>query len=94
MDELTRITQIILLSILTGHNNVRTIRIDTKLSPTTVSNYLTLLANQGLVEVKTEDWKRGKHKPCYITNAGLKWLLDTSVSETSNVLLKIMIYLR
>jgi hypothetical protein len=48
------------------------------------------LGQQGLIEVITRGWKKGKSKPCFITNTGIKWLINTSLNDTLNVLSKIV----
>jgi hypothetical protein len=69
---------------------VSAIRINTHLHPQTVSIYLKRLDTQGLIDVKITGWKKGKHKPCFITNAGITWLIDTSLDGTLQVLSDIM----
>lgn len=90
MSESSKITRQILLSILTGHENVSAIRINTRLHPQTLSNYLEELAQQGLIKLETKGWRRGKSKPCYITNFGISWLINTSLTETLQVLSNIV----
>ena len=90
MDELAKNTQRILLSVLTGHQNVSAIRTNTRIHPKTLSNYLKLLDKRGLIEVETKGWKKGKSKPCFITNDGITWLINTSLNETLRVLSKII----
>ena len=78
MEESVGISKRILLSVLTGHKNVSAIRINTNIRPETLSNYLKRLAKQGLINVETKGWKKGKPKPCYITNAGITWLVNSA----------------
>ena len=87
-------TQRILLSILTGHYNVRAIRINARLHSEKVSTSLDQLADCGLITVNKKDWKTGKSKFCSITPAGKKWLLDNSLNETFQVLSEIVLQLR
>jgi predicted transcriptional regulator len=88
LDETARITQEILSSILKGNNKVGDIRLETGLSPKTLSKYLRLLSKQGLIKVP-KDCKRGKSKPCSITDAGIKWLVNIPLNENLEVLFKI-----
>lgn len=94
MDESAKITQQILLSILTGDQNVSAIRNDTGLHPETLSIYLPSLVKQGLIKVETKGWKKGKSKPCSITDAGIKWLVDIPLNETMQVISKIVSQLK
>lgn len=88
MDESANITQKILLSILMGNQNVGEIRLDTGLSPKTLSKYLKLLPKQGLINV-ARNRKRGQSKPCLITDSGIKWLVNIPLNDNLQVLLKI-----
>jgi hypothetical protein len=94
LDKLARITQQILVSILTGHGNVSAIRIDTKIHPEVLPAHLERLAKQGLIKVETKGWKRGKSKSCSITNVGIAWLVNVPLNETLQVLSKIVGQLR
>jgi hypothetical protein len=87
-------TRKILLSILAGHHNVRAIRIDTRLHSEKVSSSLEYLYKRYLIDVNPKDWKTGKSKLCFITDAGRKWLIDNSLNDTLQVLSKIVLQLR
>jgi predicted transcriptional regulator len=88
LDESARITQEILLSILKEDQKVGDIWNNTGLSPKTLAKYLKLLAKQGLIKVG-KGWKRGKAKPCSITDVGIKWLVNIPLNENLQILLKI-----
>jgi hypothetical protein len=89
LDEQARITQKILLSILEGNQKVGDIRFDTCLSPKTLASYLELLSKRGLIRVEIKGWKKGKAKPCFIADAGIKWLINISLNENLQILQKI-----
>jgi hypothetical protein len=71
-----------------GNQKVGDIRIDTNLSPKTLSKYLWLLSKKGLITF-AKNWKRGKSKPCKITDGGIKWLINIPLNQNLEVLLKI-----
>jgi hypothetical protein len=71
-----------------GNEKVGDIRIDTSLSPKTLSKYLRLLSKQRLITFP-KNWKRGKPKHCLITDDGIKWLVNVPLNENLQVLLKI-----
>jgi len=78
-----------LLSILGGSQNVSAIRDDTGIHPETLSTYLKRLAKEGFIRIETKGWKKGKSKPCSITEAGTNWLINTSMLDVLGVLSRI-----
>jgi DNA-binding PadR family transcriptional regulator len=88
LDESARITQKILVSVLAGSLKVGDIRCGTGLSPKTLASYLEHLDKQGLITVAKRK-KRGMSKPCSITDAGIKWLINIPLNENLQILLKI-----
>jgi predicted transcriptional regulator len=94
LDEATNVNQRILQSILSGHNNVSSIRRDTNIHPKNLPKVLASLTKQGLIKMQTKGWKKGKSIPCSITNDGISWLTNTSLNETLRLLSNISDQLR
>ena len=83
MDEETKIKQDILLSIYEGnetYNSIRTSK-EPNFHPNTLKKYLPLLAEEGLTTIYKKDWKKGKSKPSFITEAGINWLINNSLID-------------
>ena len=83
-----------MLSILSGNQNVSAIRVNTGLHPKTLSIYIKRLVKQGSIKVETKGWKRGKSKPCSITEVGVNWLINTSMLDILRVLSRILSQLK
>lgn len=83
-----------MLSILSGSKNVSAIRDDTGIHPKTLPAYLSWLSEKGLIKVEVKGWRRGKSKPCSITEAGINWLVNTSMLDVLKVLSHVLSQLR
>lgn len=82
------------MSILSGSKNVSAIRDDTGIHPKDLPTYLKHLAKEDFIKIETRGWRRGKSMPCSITEAGINWLVNTSMLDVLKVLSHILSQLR